>query len=371
MMTHFLFTKNTWIGDSGASCHITNNNSGLYDITKIDEFIQGSSGIMSAMKKGKLQVKVHQILGTEWVHAIWPMKFCPKAGVILFSLTCELLQGHKIETDQQNNIVVNTPAGNIILDCQIKTCDGSGVNFLCKANNERSVSATTLPKRNIHDLHVELGHPSETITQTTMNALGIQVIGIFKPCEDCILGKAKQQAVSKRAVPCWNFLVEKLFFNISSPTTLTFGGKCHWLLVIDNCSDYIWSFFLKEKSNLAEKMLGLVKNLKIKFILKVQYLHCNNARKNEAFKRICNQEWLGIDFQYTAPCTPQQNRCIKHKLATLFNWVCALLNASKFTTYLQSVLWAEATNTATLLENNLITPNRILSPFQQFFGKGK
>ena len=28
-------------------------------------------------------------------------------------------------------------------------------------------------------------------------------------------------------------------------------------------------------------------------------------------------------------------------------------------------------NTATLLKNNLITPNRTPSPFQQFFGKGK
>ena len=48
-----------------------------------------------------------------------------------------------------------------------------------------------------------------------------------------------------------------------------------------------------------------------------------------------------------------------------------MLNGGKFTMYLQSHLWAEAANAATLLENNLITPNRTLSPFQQFFGKGK
>ena len=46
-------------------------------------------------------------------------------------------------------------------------------------------------------------------------------------------------------------------------------------------------------------------------------------------------------------------------------------NGGKFTTFLQSCLWAEATNTAMLLENNLITLNRTLSPFQQFFGKRK
>ena len=41
------------------------------------------------------------------------------------------------------------------------------------------------------------------------------------------------------------------------------------------------------------------------------------------------------------------------------------------TAYLQSCLWAEAVTTAVILENNLITPTRTLSPFQQFFGKGK
>ena len=53
--TIFIFMKNTWIGDSGASCHITNNNNSLFNIININELIQGSSSIMHAMKKGKLQ----------------------------------------------------------------------------------------------------------------------------------------------------------------------------------------------------------------------------------------------------------------------------------------------------------------------------
>ena len=108
-----------------------------------------------------------------------------------------------------------------------------------------------------------------------------------------------------------------------------------------------------------ETMLGLINNLKIKSNLQVQYLHCDNAGENQAFKKTCKQEGLGINFQYTAPGMPQQNGCIP------------MLNGGKFTPYLQSGLWAEAANTATILENHLITPNRTLSPFQQFFGKGK
>ena len=109
------------------------------------------------------------------------------------------------------------------------------------------------------------------------------------------------------------------FLYISSPFTLTFGGKCHWLLVIKDCSDYCWSFFLHEKSDLTQMMLVLINNLKTKYNLQVQRLRCNNAGENQALKQTCNQEGLVINFEYTAPGTPQQNGLIEHKFATLFN----------------------------------------------------
>ena len=36
----FSFTKNTWIGDFGALCHIMNDNMGLFNIMDINEFTQ-------------------------------------------------------------------------------------------------------------------------------------------------------------------------------------------------------------------------------------------------------------------------------------------------------------------------------------------
>ena len=49
--TFQLFTKNTWIDDSGNSCHITNNDTGLYDITSINKFVNGSVSNMTTTKK--------------------------------------------------------------------------------------------------------------------------------------------------------------------------------------------------------------------------------------------------------------------------------------------------------------------------------
>ena len=47
----FLFMKNTQIRNSSASCHITNNDTGLFDVTFINKVVQGRLDSISATKK--------------------------------------------------------------------------------------------------------------------------------------------------------------------------------------------------------------------------------------------------------------------------------------------------------------------------------
>ena len=129
---------------------------------------------MPATKKGKLQVKVCQVDGTEWVNTLWPMKFFPVVGVNPFFLNFNFSQENEIASDYCNNIVVITPTDDIILDHWSKTHDAwdARVDFFCKANNDRAASATTLPKINVNSLHVELGCLSNTTTWATAKAFG-------------------------------------------------------------------------------------------------------------------------------------------------------------------------------------------------------
>ena len=78
--TFQLFTKNTWIGDFCALCHITNNDIGLFNITKIYKLVQSSTGHMFTTKKGKLFVNAGQVDSIEWVHILWFVKYLPNAG---------------------------------------------------------------------------------------------------------------------------------------------------------------------------------------------------------------------------------------------------------------------------------------------------
>ena len=88
-----------------------------------------------------------------------------------------------MSSDHLNNILINTLNSDIILDHQIKTPNSwvTELNSLWASNDQRAVSATALPKKNINNHYTELGHPSEAITQSTTKALGIQATNTFKP----------------------------------------------------------------------------------------------------------------------------------------------------------------------------------------------
>ena len=57
----FMFTNYRWICNWGALCHITNNDTGMYDITDIKKLVQYICGNIKATEKGKLHAKVREV----------------------------------------------------------------------------------------------------------------------------------------------------------------------------------------------------------------------------------------------------------------------------------------------------------------------
>ena len=105
---------------------------------------------------------------------------------------------------------------NIILDHQIKAFNGwvAEVDFLQQSGLERAWLAKSLIQKDINVLHAELGNPSEVITHATARAMYHHLTGMFKSCEDCALGKAKKDNVSKNF-----FEYSKILADINSPLT--------------------------------------------------------------------------------------------------------------------------------------------------------
>ena len=85
-------------------------------------------------------------------------------------------------------------------------------------------------------------------------------------------------------------------------------------MVVKDSLDFMWSNCLKEKSDLKTVMMGSIKNSKTKYNIQAEYLQCNEAGENVAFKIACKQEGLGVEFKYTTQGAPQQKGQCKQKI---------------------------------------------------------
>ena len=94
---------------------------------------------------------------------------------------------------------------------------------------------------------------------------------------------------------------EKVFFDSSSPSTPTVGGRKHWLLVMENSMDYVWSSFLKEKLELNKMIMGLIKNLKLCIIFRSCTCTVTTWEKMSTLKGPIN--WKG--WEWSSSILPQ------------------------------------------------------------------
>ena len=97
------------------------------------------------------------------------------------------------------------------------------------------------------------------------------------------------------------------FIDIISPSTTRMGSRKPWLLVVEDSTHYAWSYFLKEKLELKDGMLELLKDFRSTQCIDVRYTHCDNAGESKSFEWLCKQEGMGIKFEYTMPSLSQQN----------------------------------------------------------------
>ena len=167
------------------------------------------------------------------------------------------------------------------MSINIKSSSGACI----ERNSVSPLKAGTLI--DIKVLHGMLGHASEAVVRKIAKHYGWKLLGTFKKCEDCSLAKAKCKNMSKDSGPRSNIPGDCIFFDISSLQQKRYGDSKFCLLIVDQCTDMSWSYFLKCKSDLATTMIKFIKDLRAKHgKKKATIMRCDNAAENKSF------EWL-------------------------------------------------------------------------------
>ncbi len=217
----------------------------------------------------------------------------------------------------------------------------------------KKIPAKETPQKktiNINLAHNVYGHIGKAALWATLKSIDVHPTGNLKACEGCAKAKARAKAICKTSHIKATEPGERLFTDISGPYKKSIIGSNYWCLVVDQFSGKTWSFFVPRKNMLAAKLETLV----IKILAAgnvVQYLRCNNAGKYTlGLATMCDT--YGIQIEYTAPHTPQQNGIVERKFVTIRDRACAAMYAAKFLDDTQGLLWAESVNTATRLTNS-------------------
>lgn len=351
---------NIWLGDSGASCHMTNDDSGMFDFKTINDNIKiGNGRMLKATKIGKKKVIIKQMDGQTKAVTLEGVKYVPDLSYNLFSITKALISGWHL-SNKGVHIVLSKGPHSFTFDKEFKTQTGMllGIELI------PDCAMTTI---DINYFHQSLGHPSVDIMKNTAQHHNIKLSGDLDKCYECAISKAKATKISKINNNKSTTKGERLYVDISYIKQKSYGGSKFWLLIVDEATGMSWSSFLKEKSQLPEKVIGFVKKLAKENIM-VKFIRCDGEGENKILGKELENLPNKITIEFTGPSTPQYNGKVERKFATLWSKVRAVLNNAKLDEKLRNGLWAEAANHCTLLENMLVPVGETKSAYEKFYG---
>jgi hypothetical protein len=201
----------------------------------------------------------------------------------LFSINKTIKNGFDLSNEGER-ISLKKGSSCITFDRIIKSLDGtiSGIKMISLDSAAAYVAQNeedSIKSIDINKFHEMIGHCGFDCLKNTAQVHGLKLKGDIKVCQDCAVAKARQKNVNKD----WNggsqVPGERVYPDISSIRDESYGGSCFWALIVNDYTDYCWSIFLKNKSDLKDKVLTLLTNLKIAGI-DVKPIRCNNSREN-------------------------------------------------------------------------------------------
>jgi Reverse transcriptase (RNA-dependent DNA polymerase) len=367
-----LVQKTTFIADSGASTHMVHSRELLTNfIPNKNEVKIGDKTMVESLGMGTFTGTHLNADGQEITITLRDVILVPSLWVNLFSITkatsnstCKVICEDKL-------ITVQAGQHNIHFNKELPHGDGVIMATDIIPTKQHCVNAV-VPAVPYHDLHNQLGHAhKETVLQTAKAyEIPLSHIPSTPICEDCAFGKIKVKNLGHPTNKATK-IGERISMDISSIHQISFGGAKFWLLLQDEFTGYLWSYFLPHKSDLTATVIKWLKLFQKQYNTSVQHIRCDNAGENKKLQESLIQEdgIKHIQFEYTAPFTPQQNGKIERKFATLWSKVRAMLNSAKLPWGLRHRLWAQCAQLATKLENILVTSTQTKSPYFMLHGK--
>jgi Reverse transcriptase (RNA-dependent DNA polymerase)/Zinc knuckle len=360
-----------WIADTAATVHMTSHRQGLVNLRKVNdgdnitmgngtqEKIEEIADVIGSVKIGTSNISVR-------IHDVTIIK---NGRFNLFSLSQMLSKGWEM-TGSDDNITIKKGHQKISFNEKIYTKKGvlfgiriiRGGEFCGGTHDVNPVTMT------VQQAHNKLGHISFEKTKKIAKQMGWILTNNVTICYACAEAKARQKNIKhtnqmslidekEKNAGRVHIDISSVQNNESAEVESTY--KPYWRIMVDERTQMKFSDFFVTKRGMIEPTCKLIYTLK-EAGKNINIIRCDDGGENKALEqRINSSDWkLNVKFEYTGRDTPQRNSLAEVAFHTLASRGRAIMNAANIPKALKFLLWREAFQTVTLLDNlTVITIN--------------
>ncbi|KAJ9565015.1 hypothetical protein OSB04_000981 [Centaurea solstitialis] len=335
-----------WHVDSGCSRHMTGIMSLLEDFKRFegghvafgDNPNGGKISGKGKVSKGKMTFDDLYFVEQLKYNLLSVSQVCDKKfGVFFTDTECLILApGYKID---ESKVMLRTPRKDNVYCLDIEDASSlTSLNFLL---SKASVSESSLWHRRM--CHMNFKNMNLLVKNNLVSGLPAKEFSCDDHCVACLKGKQHKNSHKSKEVNTISSPLQLLHMDLFGPTNvMSIGKKSYCLVIVDDYSRFTWVYFLRTKDETSGLIKPFVTRVENKTNLRVKIIRSDNGTefKNANLNSFCEEK--GIERQYSAPRTPQQNGVAERRNRTLIEAARTMLADSK----LPITFWAEAVNTA-------------------------
>jgi hypothetical protein len=370
----FLDNPNVWIGNTGASVHMSPHRSGMHDVKKaksVDAITMTNGSSEDATVIDNISGRVCDKNGNVLNDAkITDVTHLPEVKYNLFSITKLqnegwILSGNsdaiwltKGDVEIKFDIKIPTPKGVLYVMYHQRDTEIAVPTVTAHNQDTPTVAAVTptLKRMSVKKAHDMLGHINEKAVRKTAIALGWELTrGTLGVCEPRTEAKAKQKHLPRHPdAPPSTKDENCIYLDIATIKKTKKGPKVYKgnrRIMVEERTQLKFSDFFDTKNGMVEETCEQLHCWK-ESGRRAKIIRLDNAGENKLLQqRSQSADWkLNVNFEFTARDTPQQNHLAEPGFSHLANYGKALMAHANVPLNIQYKVFTKAFKTATLLD---------------------
>lgn len=184
--------------------------------------------------------------------------------------------------------------------------------------------AAFVPQQHLDRWHRRLGHPGHTTMSRLAPPHTCHNKTWLSLCHACQLGKNVRKHFHPSSSRTFRPF-ERLHCDLWTSPVPNTSGFCYYLIIVDDFTQYFWSFPLRKKSEVYATFVAFHALVKTQFQLSILSLQCGNGKEfdNSNLTTFCTMN--GILHRFSCPYTSQQNGKAERAICTTNDVIRTLL----------------------------------------------